>query len=55
MELAELVKNRLLAEVFNRLIDSGEFEKAVESVASGEVDPYTACDDLLLPQIDSIK
>ena len=55
MELSELVKNRLLEEVFNRLIDSGEFEKAVDSVAAGEVDPYTACDDLLLNRIDAIK
>jgi LAO/AO transport system kinase len=54
-ELAELVKNRLLEEVFNRLIESGEFEKAVESVAGGDVDPYTACDDLLLTRIDSLK
>jgi LAO/AO transport system kinase len=54
-ELAELVKNRLLEEVFNRLIDSGDFDKAVESVAAGEVDPYTACDDLLLSRIDAIK
>ena len=50
-----MVKNRLLEEVFNRLIDSGDFEKAVESVAAGEVDPYTACEDRLLPRIDSIK
>ena len=54
-ELAELVKNRLLEEVFNRLIDSGDFDKAVESVAAGEVDPYTACDDLLLSRIELIK
>ena len=50
-ELTEMVKSRLIEEVFERLTVSGDFEKAVESVAAGEVDPYTACDNLLLPQI----
>lgn len=54
-ELADLVKNRLLEEVFNRLIESGDFEKAVESIAAGKVDPYTACDDLLLSSINLVK
>lgn len=50
-ELTEMVKSRLIEEVFNRLIVSGDFEKAVESVAVGEMDPYTACDDLLLSNV----
>ncbi len=50
-ELAEMIKNRLIEEVIGALTGSGEFDKAVASVASGEVDPYTACDNLVLPKM----
>jgi LAO/AO transport system kinase len=48
-ELQELVKNRLVEEVLGNLMDSGEFDRAVEAVVKGETDPYSACDSLLLP------
>jgi len=47
-ELLELVKNRLVEEVLEKLASSGDFDRAVQEVASGGTDPYTACDDLLL-------
>jgi LAO/AO transport system kinase len=50
-ELAELVKNRLIQEVFDHLKASGEFEEAVDSIVSGKADPYTACDNLVLPRL----
>jgi len=50
-ELADLVKHRLLQEVFDQLTTSGEFDAAVESVLAGEVDPYTACDNIILPRV----
>lgn len=49
-DLAEMVKSRLIQEVFFRLVESGEFERAVDSVLKGETDPYTACDNLVLPK-----
>ena len=52
-ELAEMVKNRLIEKVSRRLTETGEFEKAVASVVGGETDPYTACDDLVLPMLDA--
>ncbi|MBW2609609.1 MAG: methylmalonyl Co-A mutase-associated GTPase MeaB [Deltaproteobacteria bacterium] len=51
-ELAEMVKSRLIQEVFGSLTESGEFEKAVESIVEGKTDPYTATDDLVLPKLD---
>jgi len=51
-ELADMVKERLIQEVFNRITESGEFEKAVESVVAGEIDPYTASDELVVPILD---
>ncbi len=47
-ELADMVRNRIIQEVSERIAASGEFEKAVDAVLNGEVDPYTACDKLVL-------
>jgi LAO/AO transport system kinase len=50
-ELAEMVKNRIVQEVFDHLKGSGEFERAVDSVVERKTDPYTACDRLVLPRL----
>jgi len=54
-ELAEMIKSRLIQEVLDRLLETGEFDGAVDAVAAGEKDPYTACDDLLLPKLRALK
>jgi len=54
-ELAEMVKNRVIQEVFTRLAESGVFEEAVESIVNGKNDPYTACDTVILPKLDLSK
>jgi LAO/AO transport system kinase len=50
-ELGEMVKARLIEEVVDRLTDSGEFDRAVELIVQGKVDPYTACENLVLPTL----
>lgn len=50
-ELMELVKSRLVDEVIHRLYQTGEFESAIESIVEGNLDPYTACDNLVLPKL----
>jgi len=50
-ELAEMVKNRLIETVLDSILTTGEFEGAVDAIVSGEKDPYTASDDLVLPKI----
>ncbi len=50
-ELAEMLKNRLIEKVSRRLADSGDFDKAVKAIVDGDTDPYTACDDLVLPML----
>jgi hypothetical protein len=47
-ELAEMVKSRLIQGVFEQLLETGDFEDAVDSVVNGETDPYTACDRLVI-------
>jgi len=51
-ELEDMVKSRLIEEVIGRLTDTGEFDRAVDSIVKGQKDPYTACDDLVLPKLD---
>jgi LAO/AO transport system kinase len=50
-ELAEMVKNRLVQEVLDQLIEGGEFEHAVEAILAGEMDPYTASDNLVFSKL----
>jgi LAO/AO transport system kinase len=50
-ELAEMVKNRVIEEVVNQLTETGEFDKAVKAIVEGKIDPYTACDNLVLPRL----
>ena len=54
-ELAEMVKNRLVQEVVDRMVESGEFARAVSAVMTGEKDPYTACDDLIVPRLRALR
>jgi LAO/AO transport system kinase len=51
-ELAEVVRQRLVDAVFEHWTRTGEFEAAVESIANGKTDPYTACDALVLPRLN---
>lgn len=50
-ELGDMIKNRLIEEVLEKITGTGEFDKAVESIVEGKTDPYTACDNLVLPAI----
>lgn len=50
-ELSEMIKARIIEEVFDKLTTTGDFDRAVDAIVSGEKDPYTACDELVLPRI----
>jgi len=54
-ELAEMVKNRLVQEVLDQMVESGDFEHAVEAILAGETDPYTASDNLVLSKLGRRK
>ena len=54
-ELAEMVKTRLIEEMLSRITDSGDFDRAVADIVDGRVDPYTACDNLVLPRLDASR
>ena len=50
-ELVDMIKARLIEEIIDGLTQSGNFDKAVESIIKGEIDPYTACENLVLPTL----
>ena len=52
VELEDMVKSRLIEEVLGKITEAGDFENAVEDITQGKIDPYTACDNLVLPKID---
>jgi LAO/AO transport system kinase len=54
-ELTEMVKNRIIEEGFKQLAQTGIFDEAVQSIVDGKMDPYTACDTLILPRLGFSK
>lgn len=50
-ELEEMVKVRLVQEVFNRLMEGDDFEQSVHAVIDGKTDPYSASDELLMKKL----
>ncbi len=51
-ELYDMIKNRLIEEVLTSLTETGEFDEAVDDIVQGKIDPYSACDKLVLPKIE---
>lgn len=45
--LAEMLKDRFLEKVMGSLVSNGELDRTAEAIARGELDPYTACDNLI--------
>ncbi len=54
-ELTEMLKHRILEEVAGRFSETGLFDMAVQDILSGKTDPYTACDALVRPVLDSLE
>jgi LAO/AO transport system kinase len=52
-ELKDMVRDRLFEEVIERLSAAGDFNAAVDAVVGGDLDPYSACDNLILPLLKS--
>lgn len=46
-ELKEMIRTVLIERFFDQITTSNDFEKAVELVFKGHLDPYTACDNLI--------
>ena len=53
--LVEMVKDKIIHEVLDDIIHSGEFEEAIQLVMKGKMDPYAACDNIVLRKLKSGK
>jgi len=54
-DLSEMIKDKIIHDVFDEIIHSGEFETTLQSILKGEVDPYTACDTIVLKKLKTGK
>jgi len=50
-DLSEMIKDKIIHDVFNEIINSGEFETTLQSIVKGKIDPYTACDAIVLKKL----
>ncbi len=51
-ELAEMIKDQLIEKVVHTITETGEFDRAVESILVGKLDPYTATENLVRSKIN---
>lgn len=48
-EMVDMIKARLIEEVLDKLTESGDFDRAVDAIVKGDLDPYSACENLVFP------
>jgi LAO/AO transport system kinase len=52
-DLSEMIKDKVVHEVLDDIVHSGEFEEALQLIMKREIDPYTACDNIVLKRLKS--
>jgi len=53
-EMVEMIKARLFEEVLDKLTETGEFDRAVDDIVKGAIDPYSACENLIFPALGGL-
>ncbi len=46
-DLSEMIKDKIIHDVYDEITESGELEATLQSIVKGEIDPYTACDTIV--------
>ncbi len=52
LELADMIKSRLIEEALHHITGSPEFKRCVDLIIAGAKDPYSACDELLSAKLN---
>jgi hypothetical protein len=52
--MVEMIKARLFEEVLDKLTESGAFDSTVDAIVKGELDPYSACENLVFPALGEL-
>lgn len=55
LEMVDMIKARLVEEVLDKLTESGDFDRAVDAIVKGALDPYTACENLVFPALGGLS
>ena len=50
-DLCEMIKDKIVKEILDDIIESGEFEESIKAIVDGKIDPYTACDTIVLKKL----
>jgi len=53
-EMVDMIKARLVEEVLDKLTESGDFDRAVDAIVKGDLDPYSACENLVFPALGGL-
>ena len=53
-EMVDMIKARLIEEVLDKLTESGDFDRAVNAIVKGDLDPYSACENLVFPALGGL-
>ena len=53
-EMVDMIKARLIEEVLDKLTESGDFDGAVDAIVKGDLDPYSACENLVFPALGGL-
>jgi GTPase len=53
-EMVDMIKARLIEEVLDKLTETGDFDRAVDAIVKGDLDPYTACENLVFPALGGL-
>ncbi len=53
-EMVDMIKARLIEEVLDKLTESGDFDRAVDAIVKGDLDPYSACENLVFPALGGL-
>lgn len=52
-DLTEMIRDQIINKILADIVNSGEFEEALQSIMKRELDPYTACDTIVLQKLKS--
>ena len=50
-DLSEMIKDRIVHDILDDIIHSSEFEETLHLILKRKIDPYTACDNIVLKKI----
>ncbi len=54
-DLSEMIKDKIIHEILDDILHSREFEETLQLIVERKIDPYTACDNIVLKKLKPDK